>query len=91
MIGFQNGNAQLLQQSNYAVASGMFARLANLYSQYRVISVQYEWHGETMAGSRGFYHTPALAWNSPDGSSNSLPAGVEDFARAPVGVFESFP
>jgi len=69
----------------------MFARLANLYSQYRVISVQYEWHGATMAGSRGFYHSPALSWTTPDGSSVSLPTSNEEFARSPSGGFEAFP
>jgi len=69
----------------------MFNRLANLYTQYRVISVSYDWHGATMAGSRGFYHAPALSWINPEGSSVSLPGSYLEFARSPNGSVEAFP
>jgi len=87
----QNNTAQSYNSGLYTDNTGMFNRLSNLYTQYRVISVSYEWHGAMTAGARGFYHAPALAWNNPQGSSTTLPTSIEEFARSPSGTMEVYP
>lgn len=69
----------------------MFNRLANLYTQYRVVSVTYEWHGAQTVGLRGFLDAPSVSWTNPEGSSTTLPASIEEFARSPSGTMEAYP
>jgi len=69
----------------------MFNRLSSLYTQYRVLSVEVQWHGSNTMGYRGFTSAPALMWISPEGSSTSLPANIQEFARSTNGAVEAYP